>query len=217
MEFSLHAPFFEINLGSFFEDIRQISKVKIKHAIDVALAIGCDPVVVHPGYTFLTDKVKDIERMTKERFIEDLVEICAYARERGLRIALENVHMPVFFFYEFGQFRELHNIIPDLGITFDLGHAYVTQCSKGAKDPDGAIVKELQGMDIGHIFHVHLHNNRGVRDDHTFFSGKIDMRRILKTLYEKQYTGKVIVESYDVEEHGIKAVLKKLETIIPST
>ena len=75
VEFSTHAPFFEINLGSFFADIRAISKRKIMDALEIAGRIGAGPVVVHPGYTFLVDKVKEIEERTRDNFLEDLAEV----------------------------------------------------------------------------------------------------------------------------------------------
>lgn len=56
--FSMHGPFFEINLGSYIEEIRTISKERHKQAIVLAAKIGCDPLVVHPGYSFLTKRVK---------------------------------------------------------------------------------------------------------------------------------------------------------------
>jgi sugar phosphate isomerase/epimerase len=123
-QFSMHAPFFEINLGSFIDEVRRISVDRIKHSFDMAWELQCDPVVVHPGYNFLSGKVRDIEDRAREHFVEDLQELSRYARDRGLRIALENVFMPVFFFYELPGFKVLSDAIPDLGITLDIGHAY---------------------------------------------------------------------------------------------
>jgi sugar phosphate isomerase/epimerase len=214
-QFSVHAPFFEINLGSFIDEVRRISVDRIKRSLDMARDLQCDPVVVHPGYNFLTGRVKDIEERARGHFVESLQELSRYARDRGLRIALENVFMPVFFFYELAGFKVLSDIMPDLGITLDIGHAYVTKCTKGVDDPEGAIVEDIKKVGIEHIFHVHLHNNMGKKDDHTFFEGRIDMKRILKTLAAEGYSGKVIIESYDMEERGMDAVLSKLHEITP--
>ena len=215
VELAMHAPFFEINLGSFFKDIREFSKERIRLSLDLAHRIGCDPVVVHPGFTFLMDKSKGIEDKTREAFIEDLKNLTIYAKERNLRIALENVHMPFFFFYELRDFKELYEIIPDIGITLDIGHAYITKCVKGEKDPEGAIIEDLKEIGMEHVFHVHLHNNMGKTDDHHILDGKIDVKRVLKFLNEEGYSGKVIIESYDMEEKGISAVLNKLKEISP--
>ena len=41
------------------------------------------------------------------------------------------------------------------------------------------------------------------------------MERILKGLHEIGYQGKVILETPDVAEHGVQAVLEKLRAISP--
>ncbi len=210
IDFSMHAPFFEINLGSFFEEIRVISKAKIKRALDVAGRTGASPVVVHPGYTFYIDKVKEIEKQTRENFIEDLREIALYAEEKGVKIALENVHMPYFFFYELNEFGKLYEAVPRIGMALDVGHAFIVKCAKGVVSPEDAILSDLEHIGIEHLFHVHLHNNLGTKDDHTFLQGYIDLKKIVRGLERLGYEGKIIIESYDMEEHGMAQVVEKI-------
>lgn len=214
--FSVHAPFFELNLGSFFDGIRSLSKERIRYALDLAGELGCDPVVVHPGYSFLINKVKFVEEQTRNRFIEDLGELSEYGATMGVRIALENVFMPFFFFYDLPDFLELKKALPLVGITLDTGHAYVGKCMRHDPDPEGAIIEDIKRIGIEHFFHVHLHNNLGARDDHLFLEGAMDMGRILRALSDLGYKGKVIIESYDMEEQGIPAVLRKLESLTPA-
>jgi sugar phosphate isomerase/epimerase len=213
VEFSTHAPFFEINLGSFFEDIRSISKRKIMDAIEIAGRIGAGPVVVHPGYTFLIDKVKEVGERTRDNFIEDLGEVSGLASRYGVKIGLENVHMPYFFFYNLDEFPKIKEAVPDIGITLDVGHAYVTYRAKGSSDPEGEILTNLERIGIENLFHVHLHNNAGLKDDHMFLRGHIDLKRIVEGLEKLGYREKVIVESYDMEQFGMDAVMEKLEDL----
>ena len=131
IEFSMHAPFFEVNVGSFFEDIRLITLQKVKKALDMAARIGASPVVVHPGYSFLVRKVKEVEEQTRSNFIEDFAEICRYGKERGIKVALENVHIPFCFFYNLSDFAGLAEKLPGLSMTLDVGHAYMAQRAKG--------------------------------------------------------------------------------------
>jgi sugar phosphate isomerase/epimerase len=209
----MHAPFFEINLGSYFEDIRLISKEKIKKAIDLAGAIGVNPVVIHPGYTFLVDKVRDVEERTRENFMNDLHEIYLYAKGKGVSIALENVYMPYFFFYDLYQFTKLHEAVPGIGMCLDVGHAFITKCTQGIKNPEDAILTDLGRIGIEHLFHVHLHNNLGVKDDHTFLQGNINLKRIVRGLDGLGYKGKIIIESYDMEEYGAAPVIERIEEL----
>ncbi len=215
VEFSMHAPFFEINLGSFFEDIRAISKERIKDALRVAGTVGASPVVVHPGYTFLSGKARDVEEKARANFIEDLSDLSLYAKELGVTIALENVHMPYFFLHELGDFARFCERVPHVGLALDVGHAYIVQHGKGAVDPEGAILSDLARLGPHHLIHVHLHGNSGIKDDHAFLKNGVDLKRIVHGLAELGYKGKVIVESYDMEQHGIAPVVEKLERLKP--
>jgi len=215
VEFSAHAPFFEINLGSFFEDVRSISKRKVMDGIEAAARIGAGPVVVHPGYTFLIGKVRRIEEKTRDNFIEDLREVSDLAARYGLKVALENVHMPYFFFYSLDDFIAIREAVPGIGIGLDVGHAYVTLRAKGSPDPEGEMLAGLERIGVEHLFHVHLHNNAGLKDDHMFLQGHMDLRRIVQGLDRLGYKEKVIVESYDMEQFGMDAVMEKLKDLMP--
>ena len=211
VEFSMHAPFFEINLGSFFEDIRALSKEKVMRALDVAARIGASPVVVHPGYTFLTGKAPAIEEKTRTNFLEDLTEIAAYAGERGVKIALENVHMPYFLFYELRDFVALREAVPDLGVALDIGHAFITKTTQGTSGREEAILDDIGRIGIEHLRHVHFHGNRGTKDDHMLMETDVDLGKIVKGLADLGYGGKIVVESYDMEKYGISPVVERLK------
>lgn len=213
VSFSMHGPFFEINLGSYIDEIRVVTKERHKKAVVLAARIGCDPLVVHPGYSFLTKRVKKIEDRLRIKFIEDLQEITAYAHQQGVRIALENVHMPYFFFYDLREFPELQQSVPGIGMTLDLGHAYIAKRTNGSKDPEGEILDDVCTIGIEKVFHVHLHNNKGDRDDHMFLEGAMDMKRLIDGLKALGYDRKVVVESFEMEERGIESVLERLNAI----
>ncbi len=212
--FSIHAPFFEMNLGSHQKEVRRFSRKRCKMAMDMAQTIGCNPVVLHPGYVFWMDKIKDVTDTSRAYFLKGLKEMVSYGKKKGVKIALEQVPMPFFFFYDLPEFMELRQAVPDLGMTLDIGHAYLVKRAKGVDDPEGAIINDLKEIGVEWVSHVHLANNRGKRDDHLVLDGDIDVKRILKFLEQKGYGGKVIVESYDMEKQGISVVLEKLTGIM---
>lgn len=215
IDFSIHAPFFEMNLGSYQKEIRQFSRKRARTAVDIAFRIGANPVVMHPGYSFWMDKIKDVAEKSWEYFIEDMKGILSYAKKRNVTIALESIPMNFFFFYDLPEFSKLQEILPDLGMTFDIGHAYVTKVSKKVKGPESAIIEDLKNLGIHNVTHVHLHNNKGKRDEHLFSEGNIDTKRLLTYLNDEGYKGKVIVESYELELNGIPSVLEKLKSLAP--
>lgn len=215
IQFSVHAPFLETNLGSYFEEVRRFSKERVRAAVEFASKIQADPVVVHPGYSLMKEKLRVMDERARENFFQDLSEIASVADDLGVRLALENGQMPLFFLYNMGDFPGFRDRVPHLGATLDVGHAFIAKCQAREADPEGAVLDDVRQLGLGNLIHVHLHNNRGGRDDHGFLSGTIDMERILKGLHELGYQGKVILETPDVVEHGVQAVLEKLRAISP--
>ena len=216
IEFSVHAPFLEMNLGSYCEEVRELSKERVKAAVRIASLIKGDPVVVHPGYTLMKERLKVTDEVAKANFLEDLNDIVRFAMGLGVRVALENAQMPFFFFYDLKEFPLLHGHVPELGVTLDIGHAYLAKRQAAEGDPEGAILTDVRQLGVGQLLHAHLHNNSGKKDDHRFLEGTIDMGRILKGLYAEGYRGKVIIETADIAEYGVKAVLDKLRSIAPT-
>jgi sugar phosphate isomerase/epimerase len=212
VRFSLHGPLFEVNLGSVFPELRDLSRKRYEEAIDLAQMIGGDPLVVHPGYSLLYRKAPDLERRGQDNFVEDLIHLVSYAGDRGVRLALENVHVPYFFFHDMEDFHALSSEVPGLGMTLDTGHAYIAKLQNKDADPEGTIVTDIERIGVQHLFHVHLHNNMGTNDDHRFPEGKINLGRILAGLRMLAYSGKVVIESYDVEQ-GIPEIVEKLDAI----
>jgi sugar phosphate isomerase/epimerase len=215
IDFSIHAPFFEMNLGSYQPEIRLFSRKRARAAIDIAHKIGANPVVMHPGYTFWMDKLKDVVEKSWEYFIEDMKGILSYAKKRNVTIALESIPMHFFFFYDLPEFKKLQEILPGLGMTLDLGHAYLVKVAKKVKDPEGSIIEDLMDLGMHNVTHVHLHNNKGKRDEHLVSEGIIDAKRLLAYLNDEGYKGKIIVESHEMEQNGIPAVLEKLRSLTP--
>jgi len=214
VDFSIHAPFFEVNLGSHQPEIRQFSRKRAKAAIDMASAIGANPVVIHPGYTFWMGKIKDVAEKSWKFFVEDMRGLLSYAKKRGVTLALESIPMHLFFFYDLPEFKKMKEVLPGLGMTLDIGHAFITKVTKKEKKPESAIIDDIKDLGMNSITHVHLHNNRGKRDDHLFPEGDMDLTGILYFLEKEGYTGKVIIESYEMEKNGIPSVLEKLRSIL---
>jgi sugar phosphate isomerase/epimerase len=216
IEFSVHAPFLEMNLGSYFEELRQFSKERVKSAVRIASLIKGDPVVIHPGYTLMKKKLKIMDDTARPNFVEDLSEIALFAKELGVRIALENAQMPFFFFYDLKEFSALHVQAASVGVTLDIGHAFLAKQQSGEGDPEGALLDDVTFLGVENLLHVHLHNNSGRTDDHAFLKGAINLERVLKGLYAAGYHEKVIIETSDIAEYGFPAVLEKLREISPA-
>lgn len=210
IRFSLHGPLFEVNLGSLFTDFRRFSLERFRAAIDAAAQMGCRTVVIHPGYSLLAERAVETARKTRNNFYTDLNVLATYAADRKITLGLENIHMPYFFFHDVGEFLAIKERVPSLGMTLDVGHAFVTKCQQGERDPEGAILKDIENAGIENLVHVHLHNNDGAKDDHLLFDGRIDLDRIVSGLLSLGYGGTIIIETYDMEHHNPLALRHKV-------
>jgi sugar phosphate isomerase/epimerase len=151
----------------------------------------------------------------RDRFLKELNGIADEAHDLGIKVALENVFMSYFYFQQLDEFDDIHSHAPGIGVALDIGHAYISKCASKDPDPEASILDDVHRMGIDHLFHVHVHNNDGTRDDHDFIDGPIDMARILNGLKDLGYKGKVIIETLDAERMGFEPVMRKLERITP--
>jgi sugar phosphate isomerase/epimerase len=210
VRFSLHGPLFEVNLGSVFPGVRSLSRQRMLDAVDMAHKAHCDPLVIHPGYSLLVGKARNIVEEAREYFLTDLAEVVEYAGVRGVRTVLENVHMPYFFLYDTSDFQAIASKVPGIGMALDVGHAYITKRQMGDRDPEGSILEDVQRLGIENVRHVHIHNNFGLKDDHLLTEGAIDLKRVLLGLKAFGYNGKVIVESYDMTGASPRSIAERI-------
>jgi sugar phosphate isomerase/epimerase len=200
MSFSMHGPWIECNLASHFREIRDFSRQRIMEAIDVASEMGMDPFVLHPGFNFVMDRRWHMEEKAMGYFADELFLLREHAERRGVRLCLEN--MP-FAFSFFSLASEPGPLAEDCGLSvcYDVGHAAMSKLQAGLPSPQESILSDLRQY-IGGIGHVHIHNNFGARDEHSLYSGLLNLKAILKTLMEEGFEGMAVFESTDIETYG---------------
>ncbi|MBP1750077.1 MAG: xylose isormerase domain protein, barrel [Deltaproteobacteria bacterium] len=212
--FSMHGPFLETNLGSYLDEILRLSRDRVIACLKLCARLGADPIVVHPGYSFFR-KLKEFDAALRNRFLGQLKDIADEARDLGVRIALENVFMSYFYFQHLDEFNDIVKAVPGIGVTLDIGHAYISKRMAKDPKPEESILEDVRRMGVENLFHLHLHNNDGTRDDHDFINGSMDMGKVLRGIKELGYTGKVVIETLDAERMGFGPVIEKLEQIKP--
>lgn len=172
------------SLCSPIETIRADSVLYIQDSMETAAALGAPVVSVCPGHT--------LHGQTKEdgmlRLAESLGEIAEYAAKFDLRVAIEPADA-----YETDLLLTCSAALdfvnrlgyPNMGVLLDNGHAFVA-----GEQPD-QIVHDLGNK----LFHVHLDDNNGKRDQHLIpGDGAFDFIPFITTLYEIGYDGFLGVE-----------------------
>ncbi len=158
----------EKNWGSAKEWERRAGVELIKNRLEMTARLGGGTIVMHcpniPAWEPLGRSLDELE---------------PFARQHGVRIALENGSFDAIGYW-------LAHYEPDfLGLCYDCGHGNLT--------PDG-----LDRLDAvkDRLISVHLHDNDGTSDQHNLiFTGTVDWERLARILAQSAYGGPISSES----------------------
>jgi protein FrlC len=172
------------SLCSPIETIRRDSVAYIQDSIETAASLGAPLVSVCPGHTLYGQSQEDgIGRLS-----QSLSAIAEFAAGYAMRVAIEPADK-----YETDLLPtcaaslELANRLgyANLGVLLDNGHAYVV----GESSAD--TVHRLGDK----LFHVHLDDNNGLRDQHLVpGEGNFDFQSLIVALRQAGYSGFLGVE-----------------------
>ncbi len=200
---TVHAPIYGVNLASPIPTLASASLRETVATVDLAADLESDLVVIHPGHVdedYLSlDGEKDL---AWRRFLFAVGVVLSRARRRGTKVVLENkqhgrgwdmVHTST-------EHARALDEFPELGACLDLGHLHTT-----GEDPV-AYVTALGER----LVHVHLHDNRGARDEHLPLGrGSVDWHEAFAALTGAGYRGRIVLEIPDPQ--GLRESVTLLE------
>ncbi|HOD73253.1 MAG TPA: sugar phosphate isomerase/epimerase family protein [Candidatus Bipolaricaulis anaerobius] len=200
---TVHAPIYDLNLASPLRAIAAASVEEVIGALDLASDLGSRLLVVHPGHVDSDYLPLAGERdLAWRRFSLAMEVILARAARKGVQVALENkqrprgwdmVHTPA-------EHVQAVDRFPGLGACLDFGHLHTT-----GGDPT-AYVAALGER----LVHVHLHDNRGERDEHLPLGrGSLPWRAAWAALSSAGYRGPIVLEIPDPD--GLRESVAVLE------
>jgi sugar phosphate isomerase/epimerase len=185
IDYSLHAPFADINIASPIKPILDASLERVKQSIIHANDLNAKLLVFHPGaHTGISQFYPGADW---KQNIESIKEIYATSEKYGVNIAIENLPGKYWFLMsspqEFNRFYKETNL--SIGIVLDLGHANL----------EGQIEPFINQM-ADKIVHIHASNNDGSDDQHNgVMDGNIDYDKYAEDLRKIGYDKWVIIES----------------------
>jgi len=160
----------EKNWGSLIEYERQAGVLLVKNRLDMTACLGGAAIVMHlpPGIFIEQDKEKCWEQLFRSL---DTLE--PYAKERNIKIAVEN-----------GDFPSLNKVFTKYGKDF-IGLCY--DCGHGNLLPGETGIDELEKVK-DRLIATHLHDNDGTKDQHKLiFSGSINWKRLAGVIASSAY------------------------------
>lgn len=176
---SIHAPLSgSIDISHLDSGVREDSVQIMKKAVYACSELGCSLLIMHLSNRFSEQDL--CSRIVNAR--HSLEELVPYAREKKIRIAVENLIAPA----ANSLFRTMvqENKGATVGVCFDTSHAHV--------------VKELFSFmgDYGsRIIAVHISDNKGMLDDHMLpYEGSIDWPQFMSGFSRIGYSGSFLLE-----------------------
>jgi sugar phosphate isomerase/epimerase len=191
LEYSLHAPFADVNIASPIKPMLSASLKRLNQSLQNASAMDAKLWVFHPGQR--TGIGQFYPGADFKTMCQSIRQIYTVAEEYGVNIALENLPGKYWFLMntpeEFMRMYRETNL--PLGITMDLGHANL----EGQIQPFFNLLADK-------IIHIHASDNDGTEDQHNGVGdGNIDYNWFAETLKKIGYDKTVVVESMkDVPE-----------------
>lgn len=170
LSYSIHPAAWDMNLTSESSAIRDATFNHYVDCIRFAYEIGADQVVIHPGFTAPPFS----RELAKKRADESLHTLSDIAKPLGVKLALENVGTKKTMIYTESEFEHLTDDFDDhVGLLIDIGHAHIT----------GFDIPRLIDNTKDRLFSVHIHDNKGVFDDHLpIGEGNINFKEIFQSL-----------------------------------
>ena len=188
---SVHSSFWDLNPGSLYPEVRQLTLKMVKRSAEVCKQLGGEVLVVHPGKCPAPDS-PEVYGESLRSYRDFLKELVPWVRGLGLKLCLENGNSkdnPCSLLPELGELAAEKGV----GITLDLAHACLRY---GPKNVDRILrdMKKISSL----IWHVHLHDNLGQKDDHLVpGEGKLRLSPLLECLKEMGYSSLVVAELWN--------------------
>jgi sugar phosphate isomerase/epimerase len=160
-----------MNLAAQDEPIRERSMAVCKRAIDLCHKFGGRLYSFHPGFRVEETLGFNFEMNGKDlvsydaafgKFARSTEDILAYAKSRGVKIALENLEHKneAYMMTRPEEFAHFQEIFPEVGVLLDLGHLKIASNRLGFKVND--FLRTVKDS----IREVHIHENDGEKDLH---------------------------------------------------
>ena len=187
LQCTLHAPFFDLAPGGLDPKIREISREKLRRAFQLIGVFHPRSIVCHIGYeeNKHSYKYKEWLRISVETWTE-LLEI---ARQDDTPVMFENTYETAPHVHQV-LFEQLQS--PGLGLCLDVGHLMAYGGSTWQIWLDALLPWLKQ---------VHLHDNKGERDEHIAIGlGLFNFRELFDFLRRRHISPLITLEPHSEKD-----------------
>lgn len=184
-------------VASPFPEVREVAIRELERCLKIFRDLGAQKMNVHP-YTRVP--LHDEDWVIAQN-IEVLARLVSLGSELGMRVMLEN--MP--HFSRVSQIKPIFEAVPELELLLDVGHANL--------DTPYNYSEELVAHFGERLGHVHIHDNRGGKDDmHLPLGvGNINWLRVVRALKNANYDDTITIEVFGDDDDYLVMSRDKLK------
>lgn len=200
----LHLPMSDVNIGSLNPRAWELAVRIHEESIAAAARLNIERLTIHPGNH--TPLSRGFYGKVHEQTRQALRRLDTVALEHGVTLCLEN--MARGWAFETCTLDQLLDLTQatEIGYCLDIGHAHISR-----RLPEFLKFAER-------LSNVHIHDNRGVNDDHlTLGEGEVPWRDAVRQLLAGGYRGTLVVESGDFASGRRSGELLRAELARAST
>ncbi|MFH1328528.1 MAG: sugar phosphate isomerase/epimerase family protein [Candidatus Bathyarchaeota archaeon] len=185
LEYTVHAPFVDLNIGSLNRLIRGFSIKVLKNSIFKSNLLNAKVWVFHPGFYGALSRIQPDKAFKMN--LKSVSELVEYAEKLGIQTGLENMPANIAAILaraeDFDKFSQAVEF--DVKLTLDTGHAHTF----------GQLEIFLERFK-NKIVHVHIHDNDGSFDAHKDIGdGTIYWSKTIEYIHKTGYKNILMVES----------------------
>jgi sugar phosphate isomerase/epimerase len=171
-----------LQLASPFPEIRETVARELERSLRVFHELGATLMNIHPH----TNAPLHDDEWMRSQNIATLARLVAVANRLGMKIMIENTPH----FSRVMEIRPILEALPELGFHLDVGHANL--------DSPYNRSEELVSHFADRLYHVHVSDNRGGRDDlHLPLGvGNINWAWVVKILKNSGYDAGITIEVF---------------------
>ena len=204
ISYFIHPPCYDLNPATLNKSLQKEIITQYVYSIKLAEELEARGMVVHSGHLSLPEANREEVINSSINFIKNLTE---EAYKRGVKLLIENTGYGInsLFKNHLDFFEYLKRLETDHPIysVLDVGHAYL----QGFDLIEA--VKSLKKM----IAHVHLHDNKGIADEHLpLGKGVIPLVPFIKTLKKEVNPATTMI--IEIAPNPVEKVLKNLKNSI---
>lgn len=190
-----HSMWF-VDFGTPYENVRKGWIEEGKKDIDVAKELGIRFLVFHlESNNPLLFKDRRMRRKIINNNVKSMKELVEYGGNKGVGVVMENGIGKEL--SKLSNYKDVIDKVKGLGVCIDIGHAFMLGGMKNVTKFIRTFRKK--------IGHIHMHDNRGKKDDHFPLGlGELEYEKVAKALKRIGYNKTITFEIFS-REHDFAA------------